>query len=230
MDDLYSNLPDDPELAFVCLVEAFQADLDANVQHSDANADTSTFILDFMNSVIAAAVALGIEEFSKDGIPDRRRGTLNDYDLFSRRVKRHVLGIKIRNGRSAKTFSVALDTTAKKKLRHYISQIKGLLENEDFDERKKDALRAKLADFEEEVERERTRFDRVMAATLAVVDVFGKGAAKLDHLTELLNAIARVMAEAKSAEPMQDRLPPPPPRKQIPPPTPRQDTGSDIPF
>src|SRR5687767_14631073 len=118
MDDLFSNLPEDTELAFVQLVEEFEAELNRNLSRADERSDTTAYLIDYMNNVIAASIALEILEFANDQ-PYMKDGNIwEDYQEFSLRVKRFVLTTKIRNSRVGKTYSVALDDTAKRKIRH----------------------------------------------------------------------------------------------------------------
>lgn len=135
-DDIFQNLPEDPELAFVKLVEHFDRELDEKVQRSEERSDTSIFTLDYMNQVIAAANELGIDILSDYELP-AEGNVWQAYGEFSRRVKNIVLRINIRNSRAVREFSVELDSAAKAKIHSYIGAIRTLIEREHVEERRK---------------------------------------------------------------------------------------------
>jgi hypothetical protein len=226
----FSDLPDDPEMAFVALVKKFDGEREASIAASEERSDTSIFLLDYMNNVFGAAEGLHLDIYSVWEMPTSENNVWPVYREFSLITKRSVLEIQIRHARIGKHYSVGLDAKAKVKIRHFVEQIKTHLDQLNLDERKRNSLSAKLNKFLDEVDRERTRYDSAMDIALSLVGIIDKGASPI---IDLVDSITRLLAQAKSAEPLE--LPPPrerkkleAPRKQLP--RPSQDMDDEIPF
>jgi hypothetical protein len=226
----FSDLPDDPELAFVNLVAQFDQQREARITSSEERSDTSIFLLDYMNDVVGAANALHIEIFDDWDMPENARAIYDMYRDFSLRTKRYVLEVQIRHARVGRHYSVGLNVATKARIRNLVEKVKEELEKLDIDEHKHNALFNKLNKFLEEVDRERTRYDAAMDMTLAIIGVVDKASSPI---IDLLDSVTRLLAQAKSAEPLE--LPPQRnrkkiegPRKQLP--KPKADMDDDIPF
>jgi hypothetical protein len=183
-----------------------------------------------MNSVVGAANALHIDLFDDWEMPASDRATYDLYRDFSLRTKRYVLEVQIRHARIGKHYSVGLNVASKARIRNLVEQIKRELEKLEIDERKRNALFGKLNKFLEEVDRERTPYDAAMDMTLGIIALVDKASSPI---IDLLDSVTRILAQAKSSEPL--TLPPPRerkriegPRKQLP--KPRADMDDDIPF
>jgi len=225
-----SDLPDDPELAFVDLVTKFDRQREENVATSEERSDTSIFLLDYMNNVVGVAEALHLDLYDDWEIPANESAVYATYRDFSLRTKRYILEIQVRHARIGKHYSVELKTAVKARIRKLIEQIKEEIEKLDVDERKKNTLLAKLNKFLDEVDRERTRYDSAMDMMLGIAGVVDKTSSPI---VDLLDSVTRLLAQAKSTEPLE--LPPPRerrriegPRKQLP--KPKADMDDDIPF
>ena len=226
----FSGLPDDPELAFVDLVAKFDQEREARIARSDERSDTNIFLLDYMNNVVGAASALHIDIFDNWEMPTTDRAIYDLYREFSLRTKRYVLEVQIRHARIGKHYSVGLNVATRARIRNLVEQIKEKLKKSDVDERKRNTLFGKLNKFLEEVDRERTRYDAAMDMTLAIIGVVGQASSPI---IDLLDSVTRLLAQAKSSEPLE--LPPPRdrkkiegPRRQLP--KPSADMDDDIPF
>jgi hypothetical protein len=226
----FSDLPDDPELAFVDLVAKFDRERDASLASSEERSDTGIFLLDYMNNVMGVANALHLDLYDDLEMPSGNSGIYDTYREFSLRTKRYVLEIQVRHARIGKHYSVGLNTGNKARIRKLVEKIKEELDKLDVDERKKNALFGKLDKFLSEVDRERTRYDAAMDMMLGIAGVVDKTS---NPIIDLLDSVTRLLAQAKSSEPLE--LPPPRdrkriegPRKQLP--KPRTDMDDDIPF
>jgi hypothetical protein len=226
----FSDLPDDPELAFVDLVAKFDREREASIASSEERSDTSIFLLDYMNNVVGVANALHLDLYDDWEMPDNDRAIYDLYREFSLRTKRYVLEIQVRHARVGRHYSVSLNVGSKARIRKLVEKIKEELEALDIEERKKNALFVKLNKFLEEVDRERTRFDATMDMMLAISGVVDKASSPL---IDLLDSVTRLLAQAKGSEPLE--LPPPRdrkkiegPRRQLP--KPKADMDDDIPF
>jgi hypothetical protein len=146
--------------------------------------------------------------------------------------------IRLRQSARNKRFSVQLDDAAKIKIRHYIDQIKTVIDEADLPVEKHDKLHNKRGDFADEVEKIRTGFQTAMAVTAAVFSTIGEGFEKLEPARKWLDSVAALLGKAKEAEEaFPPRLPPvserkrlEAPRRELPPPRAVNDLDDDIPF
>ncbi|WP_153366438.1 hypothetical protein [Rhizobium sp. ICMP 5592] len=231
----FDHLSDDDEVAFVAMVENFDDQLHEQLERANQNTDTRTFLLDYMNSVLAVARALNIETFNSWTTPDYDE-TYDIYARFSLFVKSYVLQLKLRKNRSSKTSSVELDAATKKRIHNLVAQIREAIENSDLDERKQNSLFDKLNKFEADVDRVRTPFDNGMRMAIEIHHVVEKYAKTLP-INGFLDRILAILGAAKEKEPEPPALPRPDekkriqgPRKQIEGPKPSRNLDDDIPF
>jgi hypothetical protein len=131
-------------------------------------------------------------------------------------------------------YSVRFDPAAKSKIRHHLQKVREIFDRLEVDPRKKEDLFARLSELEQEVDRDRTQFDRLAAMIISAAGVTGQAAEK-SKILELLDKVAEIFSSAWGYEPK--RLSPPEPRKRIEPPrAPKSTNGSgpidndDIPF
>lgn len=102
------------------------------------------------------------------------------------------------------------------------------------DEKKREALLAKLTELQKEIDRDRTRFDSYAALVMESADTLGE-AIDRSRVRSLLDSIGRVMWGAKKDEEELRRLPPRAEPKRIEPPKApsgkqRGDMDEEIPF
>lgn len=227
----FETLPDDPEMAFVQLAEAAESHLDAALERLDTNQDMIPYLVEYMNNVAASGAALSIGAYA-DWVPPPSNYAYEEYTNFSLNVKRQIISIKIRNARVGKLYSVALDSATKSKIHHYIKQIREIIEKSDLSDRKRNALFHKLTLFGAEVDRTRTKYDIAMLVVSDLTDAAKRGTEVLKPITELVNSITSLMAQAKSEEPDQGQLPKPEERKRIEGPKDRtaESLDDEIPF
>jgi hypothetical protein len=156
-DDIYSNLPDDNELAFIQLESALRVKLDQALRNPQNTMSSShVHYLEYLNKVSAAVQALELPILQNMTIPTQPNH-LQVYDSVSRELEHYLIMIKIRRGRRTKGYSVALDAVTKEKVRHLIGQITTIVDRLQVTERKKEALYARIRDLTEEVNRTRTK-------------------------------------------------------------------------
>jgi chromosome segregation ATPase len=179
--------------------------------------------------VLAAINELGLEhQFAEESVPSINDVNYTTYINFSKDVEHYRTKLQIRCSRRGKEYSVALDTPTKLKLRHLLSQIKETVDKLDVSQSKKEALFAKISALENEISRDRTRFDAVAALWVEVCEKIGEGVKKLEPLRQLMDSVGSLIGAAKKEEETQGhRLPAPKTPKQIAPP---KESGDDIPF
>jgi hypothetical protein len=235
-ESIYDDLPDDPELAFVQLESYYKNMLDDAVKNTEEPSAIVFYRSQYANQVVAAAQALDIEGVKTQSIPSGERENWRFFDNFDKEIASLIIQIRIRKSRRKRDFSVALDSGAKQKIRHYIEQIKQMVEASDVSQNKKDSIFKKLADLEIEVDRDRTRFEVIADALRGVArlsgDVEREGA---EPWWKWVKLIFGEIDEAKDGEP-KTSLPAPeerkklePPRKQLPGPE-ANSPDDEIPF
>lgn len=216
MEDFFNTLPDDPEAAFVAIVERLDAELDDKLNAAQNSSATRIHLLHHMSEVIGAAEALAIEDIAGWRIPSSDEGD-NIFDAhqdFAIALKRVIMNVRIRHAKIGQHYSVELDQVAKQKIHHFGGQIRYHIERSDLDDLKKNVLLSKLNAFLAEVDRRRTRYNLFADAAVWSIGFLGKATESVRPLTELFDSITKVIAEAKSTEPP-ERLPAPQERKRI---------------
>ncbi|WP_158812787.1 hypothetical protein [Methylocapsa sp. S129] len=238
-DEELSQLPVDPELAFV----QFEKIVRERLQIEERNAargeyDPDPYRLEYMNKVAAAAKVYQIDTLSQLEVPNDATKKLDgDLQRFVRDVDHVTIQIRIHLARSDRTGSVALDDMSKSKIHHFIQQIREIIGKAELPDDKRDALYEKLSRFAKEVDKARTALQTGMVIYIAVCDGIGKGFTKLEPARKWIDSIAGVLGLAKDGEDHADhRLPPPAERKRLEPPSqrrlpkPQTEIDDDIPF
>ncbi len=229
----YSNLPDDPQEAFVELCLIFMQELDEKILNLEGP-NTEHFYLDFVNNVLAAASALEITQFENRDTPPI--GVIYDeYGAFRIELQRFIVYAQIRNSRIGKKLSVSFESSDKAKIHRLIAKIKEVIESSNLEQTKKDHLYTKLNDFSSEIDISRTPFSRIMANILEFSDVISQSANKFqpigNFILELISAVKTAKDRENSSQPL---LPKSLERKQIEPPkrkaTRASDSDDEIPF
>lgn len=219
MDDsfsIYDNLPEESELAFLYLDDIYHEQLSASESkwRGDEGLPASYYV-EYMSKVLAAKTELQLNILADWARPQIENFSYSLYLNFRHDVVHYRTAIQIRFGRRVKTFSVRLDANAKSTIRHYTAQIRELILKSELPEKKKEALLDKLAAFENEVDRYRTRMESFGAAFVEFAGYIGDAIQAAD-IHRLASSIAKVLHGAKEDE--LKELPRPTERKQLEPP------------
>lgn len=235
-DHDYFDLPEDYDLAFLKIERDLRNKLQLRLDGGDDQSPFLEWYQDYINSVLGAARGLGIEAFNGFEIPTNRISYHDEYRAFTLAVDQYVMQVRIRHSRRVKRYSVALDSVAKEKIMHHLTQLKELTNKLEISNRKREAIIAKILALESEVERERTRFEVVGALIVESATVAGEAGEKLEPWRKWIDSIAKLIGVAKESDVANPSLPLPeerkriePPRRKLPPP----DSGNiddDIPF
>jgi hypothetical protein len=233
-NDPYENLPDDPELAFPQLEEHFRNECEIKIKNAHQEERVDVFYVDYIAQVLAAITELGLQAEFNDRVPKIEDVDYNTYLNFNKDVKHYRTMLEIRNRRRAQGYSVRFDAAAKSKIHHHLEQVRAIFEKLELDEKKREDLFACLNDLQNEVDRNRTHFDRLAALTIAAASVSGQAIEK-SKILELLDKVAQVFSSAWGNEPKQlGRSAPPkqiePPRAPAPPKKRASELNDEIPF
>lgn len=239
-DSIYDNLPDDREQAFLMLESRFKSQFEADVERIEDGDTLAYYRQRYCNQVIAAAKSLEIEHIRDYSLPTDESSIWAFFSRFEIDVMNLIIQIRINHGRRRKKYSVVLDATAKQKIRHYIEQIRDIVEQSDLPQNKRDVVFKKLSELTLEIDRDRTRFEIVADSVRGFArlsgDVEREGA---EPWWKWVKLILGEIDEAKEKEPPPS-IPAPeerkrlePPRKEPPAPSnksSRRDLDDDIPF
>jgi hypothetical protein len=236
-DNIFDELPDDDELAFLFLEEKAREKLDEKMSRADDQSPFSQFYLSYMNEVIAAAHELNIDECSRWGCPRWSPSSFDTRKLceISLLIAKYKMQIGIRNARRARRYSVHLDAITKQKVKFHLDQLKELAGKLELPIAKREAILGKILALEMEMARERTRFEVIAAFFLESATVVGEVGERLEPWRKWVDSIANItnlFGIAKEKDVHNPSLPLPEERKRLEPPK-QQLPGpidDDIPF
>lgn len=198
-DDELLNLPDDPELAFVQYEDSLRKKLHVEIAASEGD-ETEDVRRDYVNHVLAAAKAFDVEDLRDWHVPPVDDRIFGFYNQLLSEVTNYTVQIRIRHSRRVKRYSVALNSAARQKIRHHLGKIKQTIDRLDVSQSKKEALFGKIAALEDEVNRDRTRFDAIMALVLETANTGGEAARRLEPVRKFIDSITGLIKEAKDDE------------------------------
>ncbi len=154
-DEELAELPSDPELAFVAVEKILREALDRrefDARNNEYSPDSDR--LEYMTKVLAAARAYKIDALSELKIPKVTKASdMNaQCQQFIADVNFVTMQIRLNAAFINREGSVNLDTTTKRKIHHFIQQIRDAIEAcDDLDIDKKNDLLNKLNKFAVEV-------------------------------------------------------------------------------
>src|SRR6185437_3213479 len=176
VDDPYTELPDDPEGAFVHLEKHYRQALHEKLEASQSGNAGDSYWIEYMNRTLAAAQELGISALAEWTVPSHTDTSSRIYDRwqnFTTAVENYTTRLAIKNSRRQRSHSIAFDHATKQKIRHYLDKIKEIVDNLRISEQKKEKIYARINALADEVDRNRTRFDAAMALSVEAASTGG---------------------------------------------------------
>ena len=238
---MFEDLPEDPERIFLVVEQRFREDLDRKTEKVDWDQwFPSTDCMEYIRRTSSAAQELGLAFLLNYEVPSSRNLTDEDYRDFRGMVDHYITALHLRHARRDSGYTVKFDVTAKRKVTHFIQNIREIILKLEIDDWKREALLNRLNALQEEVDRDRFRYQVFAAYVIETAGVIGISAEKMKPARDLLDSIAGVIWGTKHNE-QSHQLPAPSTPKQIPPPKtaePRRPIGrrtkaemdDDIPF
>lgn len=214
-DDIYQDLPADPEQAFLVLERIYRHECQSNLAHLDSQSDPSIYQVDYIAKVIGAITELGLADHFNTEIPLIEEVSNSTYLNFSKDVKNYCTRLEIRFGRRRQGFTVRFDSTSRSEIHNYVTKIREVVGVLEVVPAKKDALFRYLNAFAVEVDRDRTRLEAFGELVLQVSSIVGEAAEKLEPVRKWVDSIGKIINGARSSEPEMPRLPPKEPQKRI---------------
>lgn len=217
-DEEIDDLPDDDEAAFV----QYEAILRETVRRVNSDQDYRTW--DVEREYVAHMLAF---VDNRDLPVDLPRNPPDDDQYFSDWYKNFVRAIdyfkasarlQVSARRKRNVTSIALPIDMKAQIGGHLTAIRNIVGCADLSANKRDAIFRRVADLQEEVDRDRTRTEAALALLLDVTSAVGKGAENLKPVLDRIESIIKVLAKARD-ENEQKALTGPKERKRIAAPT-----------
>lgn len=197
-----------PEMAFIRLERKFRATYEANLDKADGNGAYFHYTVEYMNHVAAAADTLEIDLFGFDYSPPDKNTIYDDYQAFRQTIDRFIVRHTISNIRSGNKNTVILSTVEKEKLRHYLAQMKEVIDKSDLLPAKKERLYDLINAFLAELDRDRTGLQRFTDLMIGLAHIGGEMAKELEPAWKWVKLGAELLGARQEAE--QTKLPPAP--------------------
>jgi hypothetical protein len=235
-ENIFDDLPEEPELIFLKLDDAFREQCDSAVfegrnQHGDDYDSTGDY-LTYMRKVSAIASELELDGLSVLEVPPASNFSYRFYQDFRGKVDYYRTILRLRHSRRAQGYSVRFDQKTKAKLTHYIDQIREVILVLEVDEWKKESLLRCLNNLQLEVDKDRSKYEVFGAFVVEAAGVFGEGGRRAEPVRKWIDSIAGLIWGARHAE-QTPKLAAPSKPKQIQPPKTmrvRNPMDDEIPF
>lgn len=192
-DEFYDD-SGDPELAFVRLERKFRKKLNETLNSLDDNSGSwDRHYIEYMNHTLAAADAYGLDILEGYQVPSHSDRDIWDvYQDFTTAVDHFAVKIKIANAQGRRAYSVVLSHSEKEKLRHYVSQIKTVIDQSTLPQAKKEDLYDRINDFLEAIDRDRTSLQAFSEFIISAAHTTGEVADELEPTWKWLRRIAEL--------------------------------------
>lgn len=227
-----------PEMAFVRIERKFRAVFQRNINDSQSNESYRDYVLEYMNHTISAARALGLDFLNSFEVTFGNSDMSSNLADLRAAVDRFSVHTQIEFIRQPPKDSVTLDATEKRVLRHYVEQIKEIIDKSSLLVAKKERLFDIINEFLIEVDRDRTRLQRFNDVVVSLAHTGGDAANELEPTWKWVKLIAQLFGARQENEQMKLPKPRAPkkiegPKKPTPPAKPiakRGDLDDEIPF
>jgi hypothetical protein len=202
-------LPEDPIEAFVELEALVRVRLQNDLNRAPEDAAGVYFhpyYHNYMSAVLPAAQYYRIAALAAWERPEKPG--YETYTRFMDDVDYCITDLKFALASRLQRRSVALDAPTKKKLRHWLDQIRETVDLLD-DPAKKDRLYSCINALQQEIDRDRTKFEAVGDLFILACQYVAEGAKQLEPAVKLIERVGAAIGIAKQTEDTQRRLPPP---------------------
>ncbi|NNV19948.1 hypothetical protein EHE22_05835 [Ochrobactrum pseudogrignonense] len=211
--DELDDLPEDESAAFLEFVRIARGRLQERLSQLNPNDenDYDTFQdarHGFVNVVTATARRLNIEPFASMDVPRVKDLSYADYRQFVADVDHYMTQMLFDSRISRRQETVGLSNAAKDNIRTKLHHLREALERSECDERTRARLRARLDEFEKDLEKRRINILAVARVAIEILAVPGALAGTYDVSVKMINQIMQTVGEEKINEDERRRLPP----------------------
>ena len=208
-------LPEEPEEAFIALERIVRGRYEEAYERLNDNEGPQEIQRRYMSIVLPAAKHYGIAALSNWERPDESNETWQTYMRFIGDVDYAISELRLRSIERAKQHSVALDAATKMKLRHLLAEVRETVDKLEVSVAKKDRLYTRINALQDEIDRDRTRYQSFAALVIEAADDAGEAATRLEPVVRLIERIGAAIGVAKRSEEATPKLPPRPEQKRI---------------
>jgi len=233
--DELAEAPDDPALAFAQLVRVAQGRLrNATLERDERDEVDREFIEDarlgFISTIVSIAKIYNIARFESVEVPRHEDFNYTVHRQFQADLDHHIAQIVVGTALREKRSSIPISPEAKSRIRSHLHHIKEHLDRAEMTDAKRAALRAKLAEFEAGLEKDRLNLWSVGRVVLEILSVSANVLALSDSPTfqKLLSNLMVTVAVEKAADDENRRLPPIDPLPVTLPPRQLEDLGKQM--
>lgn len=224
----------DPELALLRLEAKLRSRVEQALSESNSGEFSTSVLVDYMNHVLALIDSLEIDDFEEFSVPTER-DAWDQYTDFGRAMARFRIRVHIARSRGHSPFSIALSGSDKEKVRHFVEQIKTILDSSNLAADKKEALFKKLNDFLAAVDKDRTQLQALSDFVMSIARTTSDVAVELEPVWTWVKRVAQLFGvkvdEQATALPPTRRSRLPAPQRRLPSPKKMEkDLDDDIPF
>ena len=224
LDQEMMALPDDPRLAFV----VYEQRLRQTTRDAAPSMEGWGLERRYANSLIAFIRIEGLS-ISVGDPPVSDSGFGEWYYSFLTLIDYHLVEYKLAHTRGRRTnpvTTISFSQDYKEEVASLLDRVRKIVNQTTLEDKKKDAIYAKIAALQFEVERSTTTLGALLFNYLDVMTAIGEGGERAEPAVKILERLMRVFRRAK-ADRDQGQLPPPEETKQLPPP---DDLDDEIPF
>lgn len=224
-DDDYNDLPEDDDQCFAAFEGKIRASMTEKLDNDDRSGDYSQSIRSqYMAAVYSVALECGITAIPMPQF-DNIQNFYEMFNLFELAVQGEVARIRIRGRRAVGATSVQLIDNTKTIIHHHVSRLRDAIIAADLPPDRKKALKKRLDDLIEELEKRRLNLGKVMltlgyvvAGLAGATTIAAEGPAALINVqTAVIAIIKEVGGDKMSEDTAAQRLAPPPKALPAPP-------------
>lgn len=203
------DAPDDSRDAFAFLINIAQKRLGEFISAVDDNDNWSfeSAHYDFFNLAVSLAKSFGIEGLATYELPSSQNFNMDYFRTFKADLDHVVTQIIIAKSVRGKRGSVSIPDASKERILNYTRALREAVDASEFSDSKKSDLRAKIAAFEEALDKKRLKLGDATAIAFAILAAPGSLWASYEVVSKLTTNILQVVGEAKSIEDQNKSIP-----------------------
>jgi hypothetical protein len=209
--DEIDDLPEDHEYAFAEFVRLAQRRLNERMHEIPDDNEHYHWIEDarhgFMNATLAVAKRFNIQGIGDLEVPRIENFRSEDFRQFQRDVDFYLAQLMIGNSYKSRGESVAATENTASKIQSYIHKLREVVDRSPMSDAKREALNAHLDALEKELRRKRIRYLVIAVGIVEILRLPGELGESWDSVCRLTSQIWSVIAEAKTVENDQRKLP-----------------------
>lgn len=211
--DELDELPEDENAAFLEFVRIARRRLQERLNQLNGNDESDWHVIEearhgFMNVVIASARRFRVEPFATMDVPQIKNFSQNEYQQFVADLDHYMTQLLLDSRIAKRQETVGLSAAAKENIRTRLHHLREALERSECDERTRARLRARLDEFEKDLDKSRINILAVARVAIEILAVPGALAGSYDVSVKMINQIMQTIGKERIDEDERRRLPP----------------------